>query len=132
MFHSLADLESQWQAQVTTMRQAIAELQLPPLQDKPYGADLQLGDDDLSADSVSDDIWEVSSGVDDSPPSDIDHPGIDGFASNEPSEGIYDQRWLRSKCEKFVQFRPGVNAGDIFQQINAVLASDTSENELQM
>jgi antiviral helicase SLH1 len=132
MSQSLADLESQWLAQMTAMRQAIAELQLPPLQDKPYGADLQLGDDNLSADGFSDDIWEVSSSVDDSPPSDNDYPGINGIPSNEPPEGIYDQRWLRSRCEKFVQFRPGVNAGDIFEQITAVLASDNSENELQM
>ena len=132
MSKALADLESQWLAQMTAMRQAIAELQLPPLQDKPYGADLQLDEGDFSADSFSDDIWEVSSGLDDSPPSDDGHEGVNGFASHRPTEGAYDQAWLRSRCENFVRFRSGINADDVFGQITAVLASDSSEDELQM
>ena len=97
MSKTLKDLESKWLAQMTAMRQAISELQLPPLQDKPYGADLQLDDEDLSTGSLSDDIWDVSSGLDDSPPSDNDHQGINGFASTESIDGNYDQVWLRSR-----------------------------------
>jgi antiviral helicase SLH1 len=132
MSRAVAELESQWLTQMSAMRQAIADLQLPPLQDKPYGADIKLDDEDLSADSYSDDIWEVSSDSRDSPPSDNDYEGINGFVSKAPTEGVYDQVWLRNRCEKFVQFRTGLSASDVFEQITAVLASDSSEHELQM
>lgn len=128
----LAELESQWLAQMTAMRQAIAELQLPPLQDKPYGADLQLDDEDVSTDTLSDEIWEASSGMGESLPSDSDHDAVNGLASEEPTEGAYGQAWLRNRCIKFAQFRSGLSASDVLAQITAVLASDSSEDELQM
>lgn len=132
MSGNLADLESQWLAQMTAMRQAIAELQLPPLQDKPYGADLHLDDGDFSADSLSDDIWEVESDQDESPPSEDNIDGLNGFRASEFAHGRYDENWLRSKCNDFVKFRPDINAKDVYDQVTAVLASDSSEDELQM
>ena len=132
MSEALAELESKWLAQMTAMRQAITELQLPPLQDKPYGTDLQLDNEDFSAEGYSDDIWDASSSLGDSPPSENSHEAVNGFISEEATEGVYDQTWLRVRCEKFVQFRTGLKASDAFAQITAVLASDSPEDELQM
>ena len=132
MSNSVTELESQWLAQMTAMRRAIAELSLPPLQDKPYGADLPLDDDDLSGDSLPNDIWEVSSDSGHSPVSEIGDAGINGFPHEIPTPGVHDQAWLRRRCHTFVQFRSSLNASDIFGQITAVLASDSSEDELQM
>lgn len=60
--------ESQWLAQLTAMREAIADLKLPkdPAQDQlSYGSDLELDlDEDYSSPGTVDDIWDVISSDD--------------------------------------------------------------------
>ncbi|KAL6244363.1 putative steryl acetyl hydrolase mug81 [Rhinocladiella similis] len=125
--------ESQWLAQMEAMRQAIVELILPPSNDESqmYGADIDL-DDELS-DDVDDDIWDVESEVDESPPSDTNDDYTNGFKTPDPSsEGLFDRSWLHSKCAAFARSRHGLEAEDLEQQIIALLASDISDDELQM
>src|SRR5256714_12272532 len=128
----LAELESQWLAQMATMRQVIADLQLPPLQDKPYGADLQLDDGDVLTDALSDEIWETSTDTGERTPSDSNRDAANGLASEQPTEATYGPQWLQNRCLKFAQFRSGLSASDVLAQVTAVLASDSSEDELQM
>ncbi|KAK4958626.1 putative steryl acetyl hydrolase mug81, partial [Elasticomyces elasticus] len=57
--------ESQWLAQLTAMRAAIAELKLPQINGttQEYGKDIILDDDDedFSATSSGEDIWDLIS-----------------------------------------------------------------------
>jgi antiviral helicase SLH1 len=124
---STSEAEAQWLSQLAAMREAIAELKLPPLQDKMYGADLV--DDDRSGGSIVDDIWEVSSGDDESPPSDNGFPETNVLLSTD--EG-YDHEWLQNRCQEFARSKPGIAADDVNQQIISVLESQPSEDRLQM
>jgi antiviral helicase SLH1 len=122
--------ESEWLAQMRAMRQAMAELNLPPLPEdsQMYGADVNF--DEESTDSLDDDIWDVESVDDDSPPSDDAHPPVNGLPVSP--EGQHDRAWLHNKCVSFAQSRSGMDAADLEGQIAALLASDSSNDELQM
>lgn len=122
-----SDQEAQWLAQLATMRAAIRELKLPPRQDEIYGADLL--NEISSEDDSEDDIWEVLSELDESPPSEDGFLESNGFSSIPKS---YNQDWLRQTCQQFAQSRAGIDAEDVYQQILSVLASDSSEDQLQM
>lgn len=125
--------EAQWLAQVAAMRQAIADLKLPTLNDasQMYGSDLDL-DEDLS-EGVDDDIWDVESTFHDSPPSDGYDDTANGFKTPDVvTDGVFNKQWLRSKCAAWARSRSGIDASDLEQQITALLASDSSDDELQM
>ena len=133
MADTVFQAESEWLAQMTAMRQAIADMKLPPLQDgsEMYGADVVF--DDESSDSLEDDIWDVDGELDESPPSDDVENGINGFQTPEHQpDGMHDRSWLRDKCRNFAKLRSGMDAADLEGQIVALLASDTSDDELQM
>lgn len=122
--------ESQWLVQLAAMREAIADLKLPkdPAPEQlTYGSDLELDlDDDYSSPGTVDDIWDVISS-DDETSDDLDD--INGVPL--PSTTGYDQIWLEEKCYDLAA-RQGLDPADIAQQITAVLASDSGDDELQM
>ncbi|KIX02526.1 uncharacterized protein Z518_08467 [Rhinocladiella mackenziei CBS 650.93] len=127
--------EAQWLSQMADMRQAIADLNLPPVKDASqiYGAELELELDEDLSDEIDDDIWDVESALDDSPPSDDWDDTTNGFKTPDPVvDGVGDRLWLRNKCAAFARSRPGIDASDLEQQISALLASDNSDDELQM
>ena len=123
--------ESQWLAQLTAMREAIADLKLPkdPAQDQlSYGSDLELDlDEDYSSPGTVDDIWDVISS-DDETSDDLDD--INGVPL-PPSLG-YDRAWLDEKCYDLAARKPGLDATELAQQITAALAADSGDDELQM
>ncbi|ERF69234.1 hypothetical protein EPUS_01191 [Endocarpon pusillum Z07020] len=123
--------ETQWLAQLAAMRAAmrpaIAELELPPLKGEIYGADIV--DEISSEDDPEEDIWEVSSEHDESPPSEDGLLESNGFSWRDRS---HDQNWLRQRCLQYSQWRPGIAAEDVFEQILSTLAAHLSEDELQM
>jgi antiviral helicase SLH1 len=123
---SISEAEAQWLAQLATMRAAIAELKLPPVQGEMYGADLL---DKISSDDSEDDIWEVSSDYDESPPSEDEFFESNGFLSKDIS---YDQDWLRTRCQQYTQSRAGIATEDVVQQILSALVSNSSDDTLQM
>ncbi|PWY94000.1 DEAD/DEAH box helicase [Aspergillus sclerotioniger CBS 115572] len=124
--------ESQWLAQLAAMRQAIADLKLPkdPARDQSYGSDLDLDfDEDYSSPGTADDdIWDIISSDDES------SEGLDDFDDipSPPISSSYDQIWLEQKCESLAASKPGIKAGELAQQINASLATDSGDDELQM
>lgn len=125
--------EAQWLAQMTAMRQAIADLKLPALNEteQMYGSNLDLDAD--SSEGLEDDIWDVEGDLDESPPSDAFDDTANGFRTPDiASEGVFDRAWLKKKCSIFAASRSGMNAPDLEQQIIALLASDSSDDELQM
>ncbi|KAL9618637.1 MAG: hypothetical protein Q9160_006678 [Pyrenula sp. 1 TL-2023] len=125
----------QWLSQMREMREAIANLKLPPLLDKSqmYGAELGLKDEDFSGGTSSDDIFDVSEYEDESPLSEESPVSIDGLDSVGNVNGsLYSQVWLHDRCVQFVKSKPGLEASELQQQIVALLISDSSEDELQM
>lgn len=97
-----------------------------------YGSDLDLEADELSADSTDDDIWEIEDEADESLPSDHFPEDINDYDHQAKAvNGVHDRAWLQEKCADFVKSR-SVDAHDLEQQITALLASDSSEDELQM
>lgn len=125
-------VETQWLAQLAAMRQAIADLKLPqdPAKDTSYGSDLDLDfDEDYSSPGTADDdIWDIISS--DEEASD-DFDDYDELPS-PPTSSAYDQLWLEQKCMSLAANKPGMDAGELAQQITAALATDSGDDELQM
>ena len=125
--------EAEWLGQMAAMRQAINDLKLPPLSDasQMYGADLDM-DEELSED-FDDDIWDVESVEDESPLSDPFDDTMNGYQTPaNVTDGVFDKAWLHYKCAAFATSTSGMDASDLEQQITSLLASDSSDNELQM
>ncbi|KAI3001681.1 hypothetical protein CBS147346_6304 [Aspergillus niger] len=125
-------VETQWLAQLAAMRQAIADLKLPqdPAKDTSYGSDLDLDfDEDYSSPGTADDdIWDIISS--DEEASD-DFDDYDELPS-PPTSSAYDQLWLEQKCMSLAANKPGMDAGELAQQITAALATGSGDDELQM
>ncbi|PPJ51471.1 hypothetical protein CBER1_09233 [Cercospora berteroae] len=123
---------AQWLEQLAAMRAAIAELKLPETngEQKPaYEADLdlELDEDDLSPAS-GDDIWDLISEEEEETYSEdsVEVPAAIG----QVQDGSRD--WLHEKCQTVANKGNGLEANVLQEQIIAVLASDSSDDELQM
>ena len=123
----LDSMESEWYAQLRSMREAIAELKLDQQigQGHGYSQDIIINDDEITGGSGSDDIWDVwsdneetqeSSGISDDLGDDIAAPKI--------SQLGYSQDWLQSNCASLAKGRSGLDAGQLNDQISTLLASD--------
>ncbi|KAM0707057.1 hypothetical protein Q7P35_006388 [Cladosporium inversicolor] len=139
MSPSADNAASQWLEQLAAMRAAIAELKLPQTngnsKDASYDDDYGLDDDDLSPASGSDDIWDIISDEDEDdfseeslepafPYQQADH--------EEASSPTGSRGWLRNCCMDVSSRGSGLDADTLEEQITAVLASDSSDDELQM
>jgi antiviral helicase SLH1 len=121
--------EAQWLAQMHAMRQAIADLKLPiEPESYIYGADLDI-DQDSSDAFDDDDIWDVDGEYEDSSQSD-QVADLNGYDS--PPEPSFGRSWLHQRCLDFSDSRSGMDASELEQQVIALLASDSSDEELQM
>lgn len=123
--------EAQWLAQLAAMRAAIADLKLssPQYGDKelhfPEESDL---DENYSAISSGDEIWDFITDESDYYSSDA----LDGWRDDEagPSGQGYGSAWLFEKCLS-VNRGDGLMPEELQGQIMALLASDSSDDELQ-
>ena len=133
--HGVAPAESQWLAQLSAMRQAIADLKLPnnDHKDQPsYGSDLDLDlDEDYSSPATVDDIWDIISS-DEETDDEFEDDVIDGVSSLQLPTSVYDQTWLKEKCKGIASQKTGIEASEIAQQITVALAADSSDDELQI
>ncbi|WEW59188.1 Putative steryl acetyl hydrolase mug81 [Emydomyces testavorans] len=142
----LSSSASQWLEQVKLMREAIRELKLPEDVDTQpyYGADLGLKDEDLTSPLFIDDFWDIIGHDDDD---DDDDDEDDDTTADDlddingaplPVEPVaapterHDQNWLEQKCQSIALRKQGLNALELQQQLNAILATDSSDDELQM
>ncbi|GAB7322700.1 hypothetical protein MBLNU13_g03597t1 [Cladosporium sp. NU13] len=130
---------SQWLEQLAAMRAAIAELKLPQTngeaKDASYDDDYGLDDDDLSPASGSDDIWDIISDEDEDDFSEESLEPAFAHQQAEPEEAsssVGSRGWLRNCCVDVSSRGSGLDADTLEQQITAVLASDSSDDELQM
>ena len=128
MSQELENAHSQWLAQLSSMRKAIAELQL----DKSFGAgqeyghDIVLLDDELTGGSSSDDIWDVISEEED-----YEYSSDSLEVPESPSNGITDGmgrgvEWLRSRTTSLANQKSGLDANELQEQIIALLVADSS------
>lgn len=135
MSQTLKAKESQWLAQFTSMREAIAQLKLdgPPSMAQRYGHDIAVDDADLSSGS-SDDIWNVFSEEDEEEAEDdqsvFSDTDITPSWNNHEGSGSRIE-WLRKKCSSVSANHGdlGLDAGRLEDQLLAFLASDMQSKD---
>ncbi|KAF1987287.1 Sec63-domain-containing protein [Aulographum hederae CBS 113979] len=133
MSPSIDNAGDQWLQQLADMRAAIAQLNLPKDSTPTYGHDLGLDDDDLSGHTSADDIWDILSDeeAEEYSSDQLDIP--DGIPGDVPANiPPYGPIWLQSKCESITSKSFGLDAQSLFDQVMAILASDSQDDELQM
>ena len=128
---ALATAEADWQMQLAAMRAALADLKLPQQENGGavgYGSDIGFDDDDDLTSGISgDDVWDFISDSDEALySSDLN----EDLVPDEPTFG-YGPQWLKSKCIGFAGKKQGLSGEDLQEQIMALLASDSVEEELQ-
>ena len=129
---ALDSAEAQWQTQLAAMRAALADLKLPAKsatgEATSYGSDIAFDEDDeFTSGNSGDDVWDfISESEDEFYSSDLN----EDLVPDEPTEG-YGPQWLRSKCIGFAARKHGLSGDDLQEQIMALLASDSVEEELQ-
>lgn len=125
---------SQWLEQLAAMRAAIAELKLPETNGQPQNTaaddadlDWDLDDDDLSPAS-GDDIWDL---ISEEEQDSFSEESADMVTTAGPVKDG-SQEWLQAQCQVVASKGSGLEAAALQDQIMAVLASDSSDDELQM
>ncbi|KAF2712595.1 Sec63-domain-containing protein [Pleomassaria siparia CBS 279.74] len=133
MSTSVDAAQAQWLEQLAAMRKAIAELNLPTdvAKGPAYGDDLNLDDDDLSGTTSGEDIWDFLSDEQEEVYS-SDHLDEEDVQVEFGNSGLYDKQWLTAMCSGVSQRSSGLDASALQEQISAILASDSNDEELQM
>ena len=128
---ALDTAEAQWQAQLAIMRAAIAELPKPIYgEGRLYGADMDFEDDeDIFNGKPGDDVWDFISDVDDEFYS--SEPSEDTPVTSNDEEHSYGPAWLKAKCSYIASRKQALSASELESQIQALLVSDSQEDELQ-
>jgi antiviral helicase SLH1 len=128
---TLGSVEAQWQTQFAAMRAALADLKLPPSENGDtvaYGSDISFNDDDeFTSGNSGDDVWDF---ISDSEGALYSSDLNEDIVPEEPTQG-YGPQWLKSQCIGFAAKKKGLSAEDLQEQIVALLASDSVEEELQ-
>ncbi|KZF21219.1 Sec63-domain-containing protein [Xylona heveae TC161] len=141
MSASVQSAETNWLEQLQAMRAAIADLKLPGkenLDGVSYGSDIEIDDEEgnttESSENASDGIWDLIYGSEDedADSSDFSDGVEDQYATAETAGTGYDHAWLNRKCFEFAARGQGLDASALVDQILAVLASGSSDEELQM
>lgn len=128
MSANLNSAETQWLAQLSAMRAAIAELKLPAETESTpaYGQDVWTDEEDSSEPtSDEDDLWDLVDDDDDDQASLSDssypmpsHPGHD-----ETPTPAYGAAWLR---ERLNYVSSSMSVDELQEHIVAILGSDSS------
>jgi hypothetical protein len=123
MADHLDAMEAEWLRKLTTMREAIAKLNLPKF-DLPEVPLVSVTDDELLFDSGSGNITDFLS--DESSDEDT-APHLAALPTTEGSSPIsYNRDWLETRIKTLASRNPTHNAADLVNQIVAVLASDST------
>ncbi|GAB7339460.1 hypothetical protein MBLNU457_6086t1 [Dothideomycetes sp. NU457] len=136
MSPALDNAETQWLAQLSAMRAAIADLKLPQNNGTTteYGSGFWSEEDDLSPSTSGDDLWDLVDDDEDETYSSDDLGGIDYDHTpfNQASGTSHDQAWLHTQLQTVSLVNGGLDSDALQQQVVAILASDSSDDELQM
>ena len=121
-------LESEWRVQYAAMRQALAKSKIEQSsgERKSYGDDIVLDDEDITASSGSDDMWDIFSDEEQDAHYNSDNlESVAGYSNGRPKSAYsYGQEWFGSKCFAFASGKPGLDAEELQQQLSSMLASD--------
>jgi antiviral helicase SLH1 len=126
MAPALKAAEAQWLAQLASMRQAIADLNLNTknvvANDSEYNYSY---DEETSEGSGNDNIWDIVE--DDLANYDSDSlDDIDEIPKESRSVGhSYGRNWLKTQCSAFAARNSGMNAVELEGQVLALLGSDS-------
>ena len=120
--------ESQWLAQLASMREAIAELKLDKTctNGPSYGDDLMIDDNGFTVGNGTDDIFYISDEGDDEYSSDYAEEILEAPSNNNVSGTGRGIEWLKSRTVALANQRSGLEANDLDEQIVALLASDSN------
>jgi antiviral helicase SLH1 len=128
----LDSAEAEWKTQLAAMIAALADLKLPSKsingEATPYGSDIPFDEDDeFTSRNSRDDVWDfISESEDELYSSDLNEHLIIDYSADG-----YGPQWLKSKCIGFAVRKQGLSGEDLQEQIMALLASDSVEEELQ-
>jgi antiviral helicase SLH1 len=133
---ALDSAEAAWQTQLAAMRAALADLKLPSKspngETSLYGSEFNFDEDDeFTSGNSGDDVWDFISDSEGDVYSSDPHEDFTHNVSPTVNEGSYGPQWLASKCLSFASKKQGLSGDDLQEQIMAVLASDSVEEELQ-
>lgn len=135
MSPSAFSTESQWLAQLTAMRQAIAELKLDQRNGSnlPYGRDIVVDEGESSDSSSKNGLWDVfsESGEEDEEDSDL-VDGVDELDLASKTLNDKSSAWLTETCHTLAAKDSSSNADELHDRISALLASDMRDEALQM
>jgi antiviral helicase SLH1 len=128
MSANLNSAETQWLAQLSAMRAAIAELKLPAeTENTPaYGQDVWTDEEDSSEPtSGEDDLWDLIDDDDEDQASlsDSSHPMPSQSGHDETPAPTYGAAWLR---ERLNYVSSGMSVDELQEHIVAILGSDSS------
>ena len=129
---TLDSAEVQWQAQLAAMKAALADLKLPEKTTHggevgSYGSDIDFDDEGFTSGNSGDDVWDfIGDSEEDLYSSDLN----EDLTPESETEG-YGPQWLKSKCIGFASRKQGLSGEDLQDQIMALLASGSVEEELQ-
>lgn len=128
MSASLNNAETQWLAQLSAMRAAIAELKLPTgTENVPaYGQDVWTDEEDSSEPtSGDDDLWDLVDDDDEDQAflSDSSYPVPSYAGPDETSTPAYSAAWLR---ERLGYVSSSMSVDELQDHIAAILGSDSS------
>ena len=130
---SLDSAQSQWLTQLRNFQATLESLRKQiDSTTESYGQGLDEEDDDLTGESSSDDIWDVPFEAEDDESSDPSEESggiaVNGFPNGE---GFTDDSF-QNKIEEFATCHTGLDAHELQRQIRALLASDSTDDELQV
>ena len=138
MSPALETAESQWLAQLSTMRAAIADLDLlKDTQDnKPYGHDFCIDDEDLisSASTTGDDnLWDLIDSDRVADASDAESPSVNGLPTNEvDGETAFNTEWLQNQCARVAAETSGLDAHILKAQLLEILRAEDDELQTRL
>ena len=119
-------MASQWLAQVAAMRQAISELKLdlPRDNEQGYGHDIVVDNQDVT-DRHPESIWDISSNSEEDDYSSTTSNSRED-TRQELGGGVlnYNVDWLKRQCTAITKRKLGLDAGDLQEQLSALLGSD--------
>jgi antiviral helicase SLH1 len=133
---ALDSAEAQWQTQLAAMRAALADLKLPAKsvngETSTYESEFNFDEDDeFTSGNSGDDVWDFISESEEELYSSDPNEDLIPDVSVDANAGGYGPQWLVSKCIGFAEKKQGLSGEDLQEQIMALLASDSVDEELQ-
>lgn len=126
--------QAQWFAQLTEMREALAELKLNATQqdlgeqEEDYGRGIDLDDACASDLSWDEELW--SSADDSQDGTELNGSAFPGVEAVTPPDSLessgHGRIWLDEACVDFASRHPGIVAAELQEQITALLSSENS------